>query len=136
MVLILIQNLDVKEGHCNGTRYLAVAFIPNLITAKRLSDGETLCIYRTPSISKYSSFPVSFKRIQFPVFIAYYMTINRAQGQTLMRSGVCLLHSIFVTGTTTLHLEETEIMMRPFVMLTRENLTTSKKSLTQRSLTQ
>ena len=49
-------------------------------------------------ISENSSFPVPFKRTQFPVLGAYYTTINRAQGQTLLRGGLFLETSVLSHG--------------------------------------
>ena len=49
-------------------------------------------------ISESSSFPVPFKRTQFPVLGAYYLTINRAQGQTLIRGGMFLDRSVLSHG--------------------------------------
>ena len=49
-------------------------------------------------ISEDSSFPVPFKRVQFPVLGAYYLIINRAQGQTLGRAGLFLPRSGFCHG--------------------------------------
>ena len=99
-VVILIRNLDVKRKHCNGTRYIIKEMHSNLIVAEKLSGGpdSTLLIPRIPHISKDTSFPVPFRRIQFPVLVAYYMTINRAQGQTLTRSGIYLPRSVFSHG--------------------------------------
>jgi len=49
-------------------------------------------------ISKDSDFPVPFKRLQFPVLGAYYLTLNRAQGQSLDRAGLYLPRSVFAHG--------------------------------------
>ena len=49
-------------------------------------------------ISKDTDFPVEFKRLQFPVLGAYYLTLNRAQGQSLMRAGMYLPRSVFAHG--------------------------------------
>ena len=49
-------------------------------------------------VSQDSNFPVPFKRLQFPVLGAYYLTINRAQGQTLHKSGLYLERSVFTHG--------------------------------------
>lgn len=81
-----------------GTRYIIEDMSYRLIVAKRLSDGEMLLIPRIPMISKESSFPVPFRRRQFPVLGAYYLTINRAQGQSLDRSGIYLPRSVFSHG--------------------------------------
>ena len=49
-------------------------------------------------ISKDTDFPVQFKRLQFPVLGAYYLTSNQAQGQTLKRAGLYLPRSVFSHG--------------------------------------
>ena len=48
-------------------------------------------------ISKYTDFPVPFKRLQFPVLGAYYLTLNRAEGP-LDRAGMYLPKSVFSHG--------------------------------------
>ena len=49
-------------------------------------------------ISKDSDFPVPFKRLQFPVLGAYYLSFNRAQGQLLTKAGMYLTSSVFSHG--------------------------------------
>ena len=49
-------------------------------------------------ISKESDFPVPFKRLQFPVLGAYYLSFNRAQGQSLTKAGLYLPNSVFTHG--------------------------------------
>ncbi len=72
----------------------------NLIKAQKLCGGlnDIILIPRIPMISKDSSFPVPFKQVQFPVLGAYYLTINRAQGETLGRAGLYLPRSVFCHG--------------------------------------
>ncbi len=96
--IILIKNMNVKEQHCNGTRYIISNMTSRLIVAKRLTDGAQLLIPRIPNVSNDSNFPIPFKRMQFPVLIAYYLTVNRAQGQSLKLSGLYLERSVFTHG--------------------------------------
>lgn len=42
--------------------------------------------------------PFNFKRLQFPVRVAFAMTINKAQGQTLQVCGVNLEEPCFSHG--------------------------------------
>ena len=93
--IILIRNLSLTYGHCNGTRYIIEQLTDNLIKARKLDGGPNLVIIipRIPMISNETSFPVPFKRTQFPVLGAYYITLNRAQGQTLKFAGVHLPQS-------------------------------------------
>ena len=60
-------------------------------------------------ISKDTDFPVPFKRLQFPVLLAYYLTLNRAQGQSLDRTGIYLPKSIFLMDTYMLVVQGVEI---------------------------
>ena len=71
-----------------------------LIKAEKLGGGPNseLLIPRIPMISKDSDFPVPFKRLQFPILLAYYLTLNRAQGQSLDRAGIYLPKSVFSHG--------------------------------------
>ena len=98
--VILIKNFNIKHGHCNGTRYIIKQLTPRLIRAEKLSGGphSDILIPRIPMISKDSDFPVPFKRLQFPVLLAYYLTLNCAQGQSLDRAGIYLPKSVFSHG--------------------------------------
>ena len=73
---------------------------PNVIKAQKLSgeSNSIILIPRIPMISKDSSFPLPFKRVQFPILPAYYLTLNRAQGQTFIRGGLYLPRSAFCHG--------------------------------------
>ena len=96
----MIKNLNVEDGHCNGTRYIILNVTQCIIHAQKLSGGANsiLVIPRIPMISKETDFPVPFKRLQFPVLGAHYLSLNRAQGQSLQRAGMCLPKSVFTHG--------------------------------------
>jgi ATP-dependent DNA helicase PIF1 len=98
--IILIKNLNIKHSHCNGTCYIIKEMTPRLIKAEKLSGGlhSEILIPRIPMICQDSDFPVPFKRLQFPVLLAYYLTLNRAQGQSLDRAGLYLPKSVFSHG--------------------------------------
>ena len=104
-VIILVKNLtSVRLKHVNGGLYLVAQLTDNLIFAQKLGasddgDDREILIPRIPTISKDTGGTfVSFKRTQFPVLVAYYLTLNRAQGQTLQRSGMYLPRSVFSHG--------------------------------------
>lgn len=98
--IILIRNLSIRDGHCNGTRYIILDLKPNVIRATKLQGGTNaeILIPRIPIFSKDGDFVAPFKRIQFPVLGAYYLTLNRAQGQTLKHAGMYLPQSVFSHG--------------------------------------
>ena len=100
--IILICNLNIKEGHCNGTRYIILSLTRRCIQAKKLNmlnDGnDEIFIPRIPLYSNEADYPVPFVRIQFPVLVSYYLTISRAQGQTFKTAGMYLPRNVFAHG--------------------------------------
>lgn len=96
--LMLIRNLDPPKL-CNGTRLAVKKLSPNLIEATIISGkckGEDVLIPRIPMIS--TDLPFDFKRLQFPVRLAFAITINKAQGQSLSVAGLNLENSCFSHG--------------------------------------
>jgi len=79
--IILIRNMSIQEGHCNGTRYIIISLSKHLIHAREINAGggeterlqptDDLFIPRIPMMSKESDYPVLFKHLQFPVLISY-----------------------------------------------------------------
>jgi hypothetical protein len=66
---------DDEQYHCNITkRYHATILNGKL-------KGEDILLPRIPMIP--TDMPFEFKRLQFPVRLAFAMTINKAQGQSL-----------------------------------------------------
>lgn len=71
----------------------------NLIEATIINEkqkGEKVLIPRIPMINNDMTF--EFKRLQFPVRLAFAMTINKAQGQTLKVAGLDLEKPCFSHG--------------------------------------
>ncbi|UYV73657.1 hypothetical protein LAZ67_11000242 [Cordylochernes scorpioides] len=81
--VILIRNLDPPRL-CNGTRLCITQMGTNVLQARILTGsfrGEEVLIPRIPIIP--NDLPFKFRRFQFPVMVAFAMTINKSQGQTL-----------------------------------------------------
>lgn len=96
--IILLRNLNAPKL-CNGTRLSVRKLMPNVIEAVILSGkakGEIVLIPRIPLIS--IDLPFEFKRLQFPVRLAFAMTINKSQGQTMKICGVDLEIPCFSHG--------------------------------------
>ena len=88
--IIPLTNLDVKNGDCNGTRYLVQIILWFLITAKWLGSNNILLIPRIPTLITEGEYSFVIIRLQFPVKLAFAMTFNRALGQSLQRCGTLL----------------------------------------------
>ncbi|XP_017489710.1 PREDICTED: uncharacterized protein LOC108377923, partial [Rhagoletis zephyria] len=87
--VMLIRNLNAPKL-CNGTSDKK-KITPNLIEATIISGifkWEDVLIPRIPMISNDLLF--EFKRLQFPLGLAFAITINKAQGQSITIAGLDL----------------------------------------------
>lgn len=97
-VIIMLRNIN-QPRLCNGTRLAVNRLSPNMIEATILKGkykGEVVLIPRIP-LSPTES-PIEFKRLQFPIRLAFAMTINKAQGQSLSVCGINLENPCFSHG--------------------------------------
>ena len=100
-VIMLLRNMDPSRGHCNGTRYIVRQVSPRCITAEIACgeySGNILFIPRIPLSPTDAGLPFTLLRRQFPVRPVFAMTINKAERQTLQRSGVLLDEPVFTHG--------------------------------------
>ncbi|CAL5329303.1 unnamed protein product [Camellia sinensis] len=99
---MLLRNIDLTAGMCNGVRLICKALKPNVIHAKMATghyQGNSVLIPRIPlEPAKTDNYPFPFQRKQFPVRSCFAMTINKAQGQTLEQVGIYLLQPVFSHG--------------------------------------
>jgi hypothetical protein len=100
--LILLRNMNSKQGLCNGTRLIVRKLGKRYINAEILTGqraGETVFIPRiVHDTTEDSNVSIMFRRIQFPVKPAFVMTINKSQGQTLQMVGLYLPKPVFTHG--------------------------------------
>lgn len=100
--MILIRNLNIANGLCNGTRLIVQDFSERVLMCRLISGsriGETVMLPKIKLIHEpTASAPVCFSRFQFPVVDAFCLTINKAQGQTLDKVAVLLSSGVFAHG--------------------------------------
>lgn len=99
-MIILIRNLDPNEGMCNGTRLVVLEMKAHLIIASITSGkfkGKVVQIPRIKLFSDDQKLP-KFSRRQFPVKLAFVLSINKSQGQTLKAVALFLGNPIFAHG--------------------------------------
>ncbi|XP_073990924.1 uncharacterized protein [Rhodnius prolixus] len=96
--IILLRNLNPPRL-CNGTRLVIKKLMKNVIEGIILNgkfQGENVLLPRIPMIP--TDVPIEFKRTQFTIRLAFAMTINKSQGQTLSVCGLDLETPCFSHG--------------------------------------
>ena len=100
--IILIRTLDASGGLCNGTKLLITALKQRLIEAMILSETHTGKMAFIPRINlvtaSSSPLPFNLHRQQFSIRLAFGMSINKSQGQSLQRVGIYLQTAVFTHG--------------------------------------
>ena len=104
--VMLLRNLDPNAKLCNGTRMTVKRQVGNVLIAEHeVDDGprgpelREVMIPRIPLSPKDTDYPFKWQRRQFPVRVAFAMTINKSQGQTFRgKVGVLLNDPVFGHG--------------------------------------
>ncbi|XP_063993665.1 uncharacterized protein LOC135171207 [Diachasmimorpha longicaudata] len=96
--IILVRNLNPPQL-CNGTRLVIKKITGNILEATILTGkfiGKVVLLPRIPMIPSDSTIP--FRRLQFPIRLAFARTINKSQGQTMSICGLDLENPCFSHG--------------------------------------
>ena len=101
--VILLRNLDPLRGLCNGARRMIILRVSTRCLEVRLDsgsfDGEKRLIYWTKLTSNVTDFHFQLTLFNFPVHLAFAMTIKKSQGQSLTHVGIDLWSSVFSHDT-------------------------------------
>lgn len=99
---MLIRNLSIDDGLCNGTRLRITRLLKHNIEGEIITGdkiGNRVFIPRiTICTNETSNFPFILHRKQFPVVLAFAMTINKSQGQSFNSVGLYILTELFSHG--------------------------------------
>lgn len=99
--IIILRNLDAANGVCNGSRAVLTKVKTRVLEVRLLGGdcaGKTTFIPRIKLTPSDSVFPFRLSRHQFPVRLAFAMTINKAQGQSVKNVGLDLRTPVFTHG--------------------------------------
>jgi ATP-dependent exoDNAse (exonuclease V) alpha subunit len=99
--VMLLRNLNPSKGLCNGTRLIITHLGDRFIQGRILTGshaGNLAVIPRIKLSPSDAAIPIHITRLQFPVRLAFAITINKAQGQTLPRCGIYLSTNPFGHG--------------------------------------
>ena len=92
-IAMLVRNINTSKGMPNGVRVITRRMFNHVLDAEILtghSEGKRFFISRMTLIPSDTDFPFLLRRIQFPVRLAYAMTINKSQGKTFDTVGIYL----------------------------------------------
>ena len=92
-IVTLLRNLNIKRGLCNGVRLVVRRMLDHVLDCELLTGpnaGTRVLIPQIKLKPAADGSNVPFTRRQFPVRLAFAMTINKAQGQTFDCVGVYL----------------------------------------------
>ena len=98
---MLLRNINLNNGLCNGTRLLVKDMEKFCIQAKIMSGNKAGSIVLIPWMNLSPSnkkIPLYMSRRQFPVRLGSAMTINKSQGQSFHKVGIYLPATVFSHG--------------------------------------
>ncbi|KNZ77214.1 ATP-dependent DNA helicase PIF1 [Termitomyces sp. J132] len=93
--VILLRNLDTTKGLCNRTRMIVTHISTRVLRCRIISGdakfaGSIVLIPRINMDVSVEDLPILLNRRQFPVELAFAMTINKSQGQSVKHVGLDL----------------------------------------------
>ena len=100
---ILIRNLSFDDGLVNGTK-VVIKKISKFLIDVEIANSNNLDRHKVLSIPRISfkfivgKNGIEILRRQFPLKLAYGLTINKSQGQTLNKVGLDLREDVFAHG--------------------------------------
>jgi ATP-dependent DNA helicase PIF1 len=100
-LVMLLRNLCIKQGLCNGVRLKVLEIKRKVLKCEIISGSCIGNIAMLPRIALNPDddlLPFPMQRLQFPIKLAYCMTINKAQGQSLSRIAIHLIDDVFGHG--------------------------------------
>ena len=127
-VVMLMRNLNISEGLCNGSRLIIKKLERNIIIAEKLNvkEGEdpTVMIPRITLLDESSPFKVYRK--QFPVRPAFALTVHKSQGQTFSQIGIDISKGVYAHGHLYVAISRTKAWNRLKVKLPDDEVNASK----------
>jgi ATP-dependent DNA helicase PIF1 len=96
-----LHNLNVSTCLCNSTRLIVKELGQHVLEAEIIIGthvDDRVFIPRIFMTLSGITLPFTIRQCQFPFRVAFAMTINKSQGQSLERVGVYLVNLVFTHG--------------------------------------
>lgn len=100
-IVMLIRNMNLGSGLVNGVRLIVLALFEKCIKLEIITGsgkGNVIVLPRIKLISTDPNMPFNMTRKQFPIRLAFAITINKSQGQTFQKAGIHLTKPVFTHG--------------------------------------
>jgi ATP-dependent DNA helicase PIF1 len=126
--IILLKNLDAALGLYNGTRQIIWCLAWRLIVAQIIGGAHAGNIFNIPRITTTTNclkWPFTLQKRQFLLQLAFVMTINKAQGQTMKTIGIYLHEPVFTHGQLYVALSQATCVNDIFVFYPNGRTTTN-----------
>lgn len=131
--LILMRNLSPSIGLCNGSRMIVVGMSERVLQVRLIGgdhDGQLALILRISLIpTSTPNYTFKIRRRQFPVRLAFAITINRSQGQSVKYVGLDLRIPVFAHGQLYVALSRVTTKRNLKVLLPHDNLDSKTHSV-------
>ena len=98
---MVLRNLSPGQGICNGTCGILTKMTNNVLEIRVLGGDHIEEHFFIPRITMTPSDlqnPSELRCRQFPICVAFAMTINKAQGQSVKHVGLDFRSSVFTHG--------------------------------------
>lgn len=99
--VMLLRNINPNEGLMNGTRLQITQLMDFMVEARILTGekvGTDVYIPRLLINPTDKRLPFKMRRRQLPLSVAFAITINKSQGQSLSEVGIFLPRPVFSHG--------------------------------------
>ncbi len=126
--IIMLRNLNQAKGLCNGTRLIARKLGARVLETEIIFGDNADTVVMIPRIvlrTGENNLYFCFQWRQFPVRLAYAMTINKSRGQTMKHVGI-YLPCPGVFGHSQLYVAVSRVSSRDGLKLLVDNSTHAK----------
>ena len=137
--VMLLRNLDPLIGLCNGTRLIVMEIGERVLKCRIISGdrkfaGNIVFIPRISLTPSAENLLIPLRRHQFPVRLAFCMTINKSQGQSVKRVGLDLRSPVFSHGQLYVALSRCTSANRIKVLLNEQNVDRKTANIVYREI--
>ena len=121
-VVMVTRNLNCASRLVNSTRLIVDNITPHSIICHHImhvNQGDAQQKVAIPRITFIAddSCPIKFVRRQFPLRVAFAMTVHKSQGQTLQQLGLFMRYQMFCHGQLYVALSRVGDPRRVHIML-------------------